>query len=208
MNLVGPSSNLLRSPSAFTEFDHMTNQVYILVKILNCCLFLKKNISYFEGLWWQLEPNDLSLFHAPPLLVKVIMEVIGQVITLLVMRIWLYLYQVRFSVIYWLKQGLSWTKNLESHDNTALIINVFVCLICFCRGEAAWPKNISMFNLIVTFCFIFFKKCWIWTCLEYLWLVLTFVVSMTTLQNSFVKDGSSLGLFTLSPETTMTWERR
>lgn len=72
-----------------------------------------KIISYFEGLWRQLEPDDLSLFHAPPLLVKVIMEVIGQGITLLVMRIWLYLYQVRFSVIYWLKQGLSWTKNLE-----------------------------------------------------------------------------------------------
>lgn len=41
MTLVGTWWNLLRRPPSFTEFDHMTNQVYILVNILTSWSFLK-----------------------------------------------------------------------------------------------------------------------------------------------------------------------
>lgn len=58
MTLVGTWWNLLRRPSSFTEFDHMTNQVYILVNILTCWLFLKyfcfilyTNIVVYDIAW-------------------------------------------------------------------------------------------------------------------------------------------------------------
>lgn len=97
------------------------------------------------------------------------MEVTGQGITLLAMRIWLYLYLVRLRVIYWWKQDCLQQKVLNvNHDNIALTLNVFVCL-CFCRGKTdliIFPCSIKLWP------FFFFRNAeyeHVWNIYDWCW---------------------------------------